>query len=608
MPDATTSKNKLNVNAWLYVLLLTGLTLLAYSPVYEAEFIWDDDLFITDNPSLDSLAGLKTIWMSPLENPQYYPLLLSVFWIQHQFFGDDPAGYHLVTLFFHLATALAFWRLALRLVPAGAAGWCGLIFALHPLNVQSVAWVTELKNTLSGFFYVLALIAWDRCVLLWRDQQPAQKRLYFSALGWFIAAVLTKTPSYSWVLFACLLSLYRGMKWTRPGWWLRLLPMVFFGALVAWISVKVEHSGFGRGKPNILNLTEQWVSAGKSLWFYIRKLFWPDELMVIYPRWSVDPQQWFNWVPWAGVLVVMAGLWKKRNEWTIGPFYCGIFYILAIVPIQFQALGINFIHLYSYMANHFIYLPLLALLLTLCVGLDFVLKQMPVVAKNTTIVILLIGLTGLTWRQAISFQSKEALWSHNVALNPDNGIAWMNLGYALSLKGQYEEELAAYQQVLRIDPEFVAVYNDMGLALAAMSRMEEARRYFETALSKDPGLVEARLNLGNVMAKTGDWTNAIPHFEAVLSSQPTHLLARLNLAHALRLSGRLDDALQHVEVAILQHPDSAEVWFEMGLIQEDLGDAESASKAFDRVFVLSPDFPELIEYLHARNLPIERNR
>lgn len=576
---------------WLYAALLALLTLTAYSPVFHAEFIWDDDLFITDNPTLRSPAGLKTIWLSPLENPQYYPLLLTVFWLEFKVFGTDPAGYHVITLLFHIAAAMAFWRFARRVAPAGAA-WCGLIFALHPLNVQSVAWVTELKNTMSGFFYLLALVSWDKFLVEPRSGGLMTGRRYLSAVAFFAAAVLTKTPSYSWVMFAALLGAYRGVGWRQWRVYASLIPMILFGAFVGWISVRVEHSGFGRGHPFVLTMAEQWVSAGKSLWFYLGKLFWPSVQMVVYPRWTVSASSLANWLPWLAAIAATAALWVMRKRWTIGPFLCWVFYLFAVAPIQFSALGINFIYLYSFAADHFAYLPLLSVLPPICVAVAMVLATMPPVARLATTILLIGSLVVLTFQHARTFQTKVALWSHNVEVNPRNGIAWMNLGYALSLEGRHEEEVAAYERVLEIDPSFVAVHNDMGLALVEMGRFDEARQRFEEALRLDPTLVEARFNLGCLLARIGEQTNAIPLFESVLSSTPNHLLARLNLAHALRLEGRIADAMQQIDTAILINDNAAEVWYERAMVFLALRDKAAASKSLDRALALRPAYPE----------------
>jgi Flp pilus assembly protein TadD len=363
--------------------------------------------------------------------------------------------------------------------------------------------------------------------------------------------------------------------------------------------VRIEHAGFGRGYPTVHTLAEQTVSAGKSLWFYLGKLVWPVEQMLVYPRWSVEAGKPEAWIPWLGVAGVSWFLWRMRLEWTRGPLCAWFFYVVAVVPIQFQALGINFIFLYSYVADHFAYLPLLALCLPLGAGIGRVMYLARGDKGRWLSCALVAGLMILTFRHAGTFRDRVSLWRHNVTLNPGNGIAWMNLGYALSEQGLHEEEILAYKEVIKIDPGFVAAHNDWGLALVALGRLEEALAQFQRATSLDPTNQEAWLNLGIAYAQKGHLDDAVYSFEQSLRLNPSNFLTRLNLAHTLRLAGQLYDAGKHIETALLIEPSSAEAHFEEGMIHRARGDEGSAVKSFYQTLRFDPAHRQAADALSA---------
>lgn len=576
-------------DGWRFGLLLALLTTLAYAPVFRAEFIWDDDMFITDNPLLLSVDGLRVIWLAPKENPQYYPLLLTLFWLQYRVFGSDPTGYHVVTLLFHILASLAVWRLARRVTP-GAALWVGLLFALHPMQVQSVAWATELKNTLSGFFYVAALVHWVRYLQVHDPGGSGRPR---RELGWaalhFVCATLSKTTSSSWPLAAVLLALYL-RKPIRARMLLFLLPTLLLGFFIGWISVVVEHSGYGRGVPTIMSTAEKWIVAGRSLWFYLGKFIWPDPLLLVYPRWALHADRWWEWLWPVSVPLGMMLLWQARRRLGRGPFLGAIFFVIALAPVPF--LGINFIYLYSYVADHFIYIP--SLPLVFCAGA--LVHRLICAAPPMPARIVRVGLLGallvLTFRHSANFHGLETIWRHNLRHFPDSVVGWMNYGYAVSRRGAHDEEVQAYRRVTQIDPAYAPAHNDMGLALAALGELDAAERAFRRAYELDPGLTEARHNLGNLFAQQDRWREAIPLFEEVLGVRPDHLLARLNLSHAYRLDGRPELAEPLVEFALRQDPKSAGVWYEAGMVSAALGRMDEARERLDRALAIQPDYPE----------------
>jgi hypothetical protein len=279
---------------WILGGLLLLIILAAYQQVWHAGYIWDDDSYVTKNATLRDLHGLWRIWFEVAATPQYYPLVHTSFWIEHHLWGLNPLGYHLVNLVLHALGAILLWRGLLRLGIPGA--WlAAAIFAVHPVEVESVAWITERKNVLSAVFYFAAALTYLRFETARDEKDQAGQRwyLYFASLFLFVLALLSKTVACS--LPAALL-LVRWWKSGRIKWRdiLALLPFFAFGLglglLTAWLE---KHHVRAEGEEWALTFGQRFLIAGRALWFYASKLLWPANLIFIYPRWDVSAA--FGW-------------------------------------------------------------------------------------------------------------------------------------------------------------------------------------------------------------------------------------------------------------------------------------------------------------------------
>ncbi|HEV7927839.1 MAG TPA: hypothetical protein VGR14_20995, partial [Verrucomicrobiae bacterium] len=290
---------------WLQALILVGAVVLAYQPVWHAGFIWDDDRHVT-LPTLRSLHGLLRIWAQLGATQQYYPLVHSVFWVEHKLWGDATAGYHWLNILLHAFSALLLIKLLCQLKIPGA--WlAGALFALHPVEVESVAWVSELKNTLSGVFYLSAALAYLRF------DRNRKGEYYAIALGLFVLGLLSKTVIAS--LPAALLVIF----WWQRGklsWKQDVLPLIPFflagigaGLLTAWVERKFIGA---EGSEFHFSLVERCLIAGRDIWFYLGKLIWPADLAFIYPRWNVSQTVWWQYLfPAAIVLLLGVLVWLR---------------------------------------------------------------------------------------------------------------------------------------------------------------------------------------------------------------------------------------------------------------------------------------------------------
>ena len=331
---------------WIFGLILVFAIIIAYQPAWPGLPIWDDDAHITQ-PMLRSLQGLARIWMQPGASQQYYPLVHSVFWVEHRLWGDATLGYHLVNILLHAFSALLLVRILRRLEVPGA--WlAATIFALHPVQVESVAWISELKNTLSGAFYLGSALAY-----LEFDRKRGPK-LYMVALGLFVLGLLSKTIIAT--LPAALLLIFwwkRGrLSWrqdVRP-----LIPFFLAGIAAGLFTAWMERKSIGaQGSEFDFTFIERFLIAGRAIWFYLGKLFWPAELIFIYPRWNVSQAVWWQYLFPAAGLLLLTVLWKLRQR-------CrgSLLALLYFAGTLFPALGFFnvFPFRYSFVADHFQYL------------------------------------------------------------------------------------------------------------------------------------------------------------------------------------------------------------------------------------------------------------
>ncbi len=425
------------------------LACVVYLPALRDHFIWDDDLYVTENRTLTSLDGLRRIWTEPTVNVQYYPLVHTSFWVERHLWGLRPFGYHLNNVLLHAANAVLLWCVLRRLEVRGA--WlAGAIFAVHPMTVESVAWITERKNVLSTFFYLFALLSYFRFSPPENENAPRHWRFYLLALALFVCALLSKTVTCS--LPAAILLI---VWWKRGKISLReLLPTIpffafgaLFGAGTAWLE---KHTVGAHGSDYALTFFDRCVLAARALCFYAAKLVWPAELIFIYPRWHIDAAQLWQWAFAIAAVAVVAMLWILRKKIGRGPLVAVLFFAATLFP----ALGFVdvFPFRYSFVADHFQYLASLGLIALLAALLTRFAAMHRIVVPIVGAMLLWLG--ALTWLQCGVYYNLETLWRDTLEKNNDALIAHFNLANLLAKSAQHDEALAHYAEVLRINPKF----------------------------------------------------------------------------------------------------------------------------------------------------------
>ncbi len=545
--------------------LLLGLALVlaviaAYWFALRGDFLWDDDLHVTANPTIIGPLGLKEIWTTSRAN--YFPLVLTNFWVQHALWGLSPLGYHLVTLACHALAAVLLWRVLWQLRVPGA--WLGAaLWALHPVQVESVAWICELKNTQSAVFFLAAILCWLR----WLEgrasdlQTPFEgssvervgktdtgRRYYILALLCALFALLSKPST---VMLPVALALC--MWWRRGRFaWRDLLPLAPFLALSALVAgwtiwEQKFHSG-AIGPEWSQTLPERVAIAGRAVWFYLGKLAWPEPLIFIYPRWSIDAARAAEYLGAVAVVVTLGVFaWRRWRGAAFAALYFGalLFPVLGFFSVYFFR--------YSFVGDHFQYLASMGPLALLGAAVARFPRRAAAVAGATFLLVL--GL--MTARQTRAYASNEALWRHTVARNPDAVMAWLNLGDTLTHAGRYDEAMANYRHALTLRPADAPGWNDLGNLLVIVGRPAEAVPCFERSLALRPGSAEAHSNLGNALRDLGRGAEAVAQFRRALEIAPDYPAAHNNLGIQLAEAGRHGEAAAHFESALRTTPTDA---------------------------------------------------
>lgn len=517
--------------------------LAAYWPSLRGGLVWDDDAHVTA-PALRSLHGLWRIWFDLGATQQYYPLLHSAFWVEHRLWGGNVLGYHLVNLFLHALAACLVVLIVRKLALPGA--WlAGLIFALHPVCVEAVAWISEQKSTLSAVFYLAAAL-----VYLQYDESHKRK-YYFGASALFVLALLSKSVTAT--LPAALLLIF---WWKRGRLDLRrdvrpLAPWFALGITAGLFTAYVERTYIGaQGTQFSLSFAQHIVLAGRIICFYAVKLVWPQTLIFTYPRWTIDPTEWQQWLYPVVVLCIAAVLFLTR---ALRPLLVAFLYFAGTL---FPVLG--FFHVYpfvfSWVADHFQYLASLGIIVPLGCMLAIAADRLGQPAKTALPAVLLIMLALLTLRQTGMYRDRETLYRATIARNPDSWMAHNNLAAALMSKpGQLRSAIMECQEALRIYPENAAAHNNLGDGLARLpGGIPRAIAEFQSAIRLQPTLAQAHQNLGNALMRIpGRAPEAIAELQAAVKLRPymANIHNDLGVVY-MQLPDHVQDAVSEFEAAL----------------------------------------------------------
>jgi tetratricopeptide (TPR) repeat protein len=566
---------------WFFCLLLAVVTMLAYHPAWHGGVLWDDDAHI-GGPELRTLDGLRRIWFVPRTTQQYYPLLHTSYWLQQKLWGDSITGYHIVNLLLHIGCVVLVLRIV-RFLRIPGAELAATIFALHPVNVETVAWIAERKNTLSGVF-ALAATLWYL-----RFDENRSRRSYALALGLFLLGLLSKTAIVTLPLALLVIFWWKrgAISWRHDV--VPLIPFFFFSAAAGLVTRWVEYGNIGyRARMLDLSLLDRCLIAGRAFWFYLWKLLWPSNLMFVYPRWEISAAVPWQYIFPLAVLVLLGILWSLRR-WSRTPLAGVLVYMVLLLP----SLGFANIYffLYSFVADHWQYLACLGIITPCASGIVLLATRLKSgYAWLEPGVTLVIGgvLFLLTWQQSRMYNNAETLYRTTIAHNPacwlaydqlvdilyqanripeamnlfkdelriKPAVAHYSLGNALLRKGRTSEAIDQFTEALRINPDYAEAHNNLGYALLVTGRTSAAIEQCKEALRIDPTYAHAHNNLGNALAQTGRASEAIDHYKQTLRMNPNSADAHSNLGAALAQMGRISEAIEELKAAVRINPNN----------------------------------------------------
>lgn len=565
--DTTVSRTRVGTGAGIF---LAAVVLVAYWPALSAGFVWDDDDYVTQNMALRTLGGLRDIWLRPGTTTQYYPVTYSTFWLERQIWGDQARAYHIGNIALQMAAAVLLWRVLLRLGVPGA-WWAALIWAIYPVQAESVGWVTERKNCLSGILYFLAALVYLRSRAGNGASRGRSERVaYAASLIAFAAALLSKTAACS--LPAALLLV---------GWWktgairrrdvLDLLPHFALGLLLSAMTVFMEHRHVGAaGDEWHLSAEQRVIVAGRAVVFYLKSLVWPAQLAFIYPRWDVSPVDWRMWLYPAGVVAGLAGLWMVRGRIGRGPIVAALFFVGTLGP----TLGLIDLYYmrFSFVADHFQYLAC-AGPIVLAVGIVAAVRVLPRAALLVAGCAATVGIAAMTISRCRAFRDGETLWRDTLAKNPAAWLAMSGLGYSAEVNGRFSEAAGLYAAALKLAP----------------------------------GDIRTRKNLAGTIVKLGDVERAMDLMREGVARSPRDKLAHFAMADHLASVGQLAEAEAAYREALRIDPEFAEGHNNLGTLLLRRGDLAGASEELRRAVQINPYLPEaqyqLGEAIAASNQP-----
>ena len=580
----------------LLSLLLAVLTLLAYWPAYRGGFIWDDARHVSENTLLHSVEGLGRIWFEIGATPQYYPLTHTTFWLEWHLWGDATLGYHVVNVLLHIAAALLVVRL-LRVLQIPGAWLAGFVFALHPVHVESVAWISERKNTLSIVFLLASILTYWR----WRETAGTW-RGWAAAFALFLCAVFSKTvagamPAVVLVIVAWKSGRLRRRD-VRP-----LLPMLAVSLAAAALTGRMEREVVGaEGEDWSLSLAQRFLVANRALWWYAGKLVWPSGLAFSYGRWQIDVHDVAAWsfVGATVAIAVLLGLSRRRLGGGV------IAAALIFAGTLFPALGFFnlFPHRYSFVADHFQYYADVAGIAVLCAAAVLLAKRLPAWAGRAWAVTLVLLLATMSFGQARIYKSFESIWLDTIVKTPTSWLAFYNLGTAMSGSrtdpAELEQAVAYLRTAERLRPQHDGVHVTLMQALSKLGSGKEAWHEYDLALGQYrrlmrevPSASAPYLRLTALYDSLGFVTDATEVYVEASNAIPRSPFFAQQAAEHLLQQRRPREAIPFAERWAAVRPDELKPHLKLAFLYGQAGRVMEARRELQRAAAIAPDDAEV---------------
>lgn len=581
-------------------LLIVAAGVWVFSPAFFGGWIWDDQPYISDNPIIQDPEGFWKVWVNPDGQGNYYPLTSFAEWLQWQWWGNSMLGYHLTNVFLHLASAFLLWRLFARLGIRLA--WLGaLLFTVHPVMIESVAWISELKNTLSLPPLLMAMLAW----LTWTE--TGARRSYLAAIALFVVAMLAKT---SGVMFPILLLGYAWSKRGRIDWPdLRAVIPCFVVAALAGVVTLMPHAPMAENLHRTWSLLPALAAVGWSIFFMLGKCAFPFGLLPVYEGFALNPPTPFNLVPWLLLAPLAYLLWSNRAGGSRYLLFGLGFFFLNLAPVLVY-IFINY-SIMVWSMEHLVYLPIIGLIGLAIAALGELDQRLPRPARigQWAVVGVVVGI--MAWSShayAGWFADAEVFWNRVLQRDPQSWIAELDLGTILNKEKRYADALPHLQKLVALQPNLDDGHYSLGIALDNLHRIPEAEDEFHRSLAINPKYAKSYLSLGHIQRKEGHSAEAEKLFGEGLKVDPDNVPLLIDMAGLLFQSGRVDEAIGLFQHASDLDPNLAQLQFDLGNALLQRGDFPAAADHFARALDLDPTMApahgELgVIFAHAGHLP-----
>jgi tetratricopeptide (TPR) repeat protein len=571
--------------ALIFAVVLLAVTIFAYRPAWDGGFLWDDDDYIINNQLLTAPDGWQRIWFS-LDSPsQYFPLTYSTFRIEHALWGLNTTGYHWVNLLLHVGNALLVWAVLAWLRVPGS--WlAAAIFALHPVQVESVAWITERKNVLMGFFFLLTLLAWIAFV----DERIRRRWIFYClALIFYVLALSAKATACT-LPAALFLILWLQKNPITMRRLIQIVPFVILGIGMGLLAIWWEryHQGTTHAEFTFLSPVERILVASRAVWFYLSKIFWPSNLTFIYPRWNISPADLLHYIWLLAGIAACVVIYFLRRYVGRSVEVAAAFFVATLSPV------LGFIMLftfrYTFVADHYQYLACIGPIALASAGIVSLSDKFTQyrVAIVSAVLLVVASLGTLAWRQAATYADIETLWRTTLARNPECWMAHTNIGLVLFQKGQIDDAIGHYRSALQMQPDWWDAEYNLGTALLAKGQVDEAILHAEKAVGMRPTDPDAQVSLANLLFQKGRIDEAITHYQKAITVRPDDFLARYGLGHAFLEKGELDGAIQACRSALLLRPLDADCHTTLAVALEEKGNPAEAIQHYNKALELAP--------------------
>lgn len=568
--------------------LLVLATSFAYAPALNGGFILDDDRILTENPLIRDAAGICKFWFTT-QAIDYWPMTNTSLWLEWRLWGMTASGYHVTNIVLHIVETFLLWAILRRLAIPGAFV-AALLFAVHPVNVQSVAWITQRKNLMAMLFLLLSTLGYLKSEAP-AAEPPSPRRTdpwYWLSLVAFVLAMLSKA---SVAVLPILLLVIVG--WSRPLTRrdsIRVAPFLLVSAALVPVNIWFQARAVTFAVRDI-TLVERLLGAAGVVWFYLAKALLPIDLAFVYPRWHVDPERVEWWIPLLAAVAVTAVLWRYRHRWGRPVLFAWAYFCVALAPVMGFTSPVFMVE-QSLVADHYQHIALIGVVVLVAAGWATWRKRCrrsnrrwvdaAAAAAAGTLAV-------LTWQQSTLYRDNVTLFRATVAQNPDSALAHNNAGVALLQAGRLQEGKGHIEEALRLRPDYAGAYNNLGGALVQAGQREEALAQFRHALRLQPKHFGAQGNLGATLLEMGRLQEAIEHSAEALRLQPDFPEAHCTLGKALFRIDRVDEAIEHFRQALRSKPDFSDAHNALGAALLARGQNREAVVHFEEALRLRPD-------------------